>query len=84
MVVIRSPGGDVELKCGGVAMLGTDAGAPTALDGNASEGSVALGKRYVDGSETIEVLCTKAGAGALALGDAQLHEKTAKPLPSSD
>ncbi len=84
MVVIRSPAGDVELKCGGVTMLGTDAGVQRAQDADAGEGSVALGKRYVDGAETIEVLCTKAGAGALAIGDAPLQEKTAKPLPSSD
>ena len=43
-----------------------------------------LGKRYVDDESDIEVLCTKAGDGALAVDGRPLVLKTAKPLPSSD
>jgi hypothetical protein len=43
-----------------------------------------VGKRYVDPDESIEVLCTKAGAGSLSIGDAALAVKGAKPLPASD
>ena len=30
------------------------------------------------------MLCTKAGAGSLSVGAAELFQKDAKPLPSSD
>jgi hypothetical protein len=43
-----------------------------------------LGKRYADADSELEVLCTKAGEDSLSLGDAPLHVKDAKPLPSSD
>ena len=49
-----------------------------------AEGTVLLGKRYVDPADTIEVLCTKPGEGALAFDDRVLDVKSAKPLPSSD
>ena len=41
-------------------------------------------KRSVDPDETVEVLCTKPGAGSLGSGDALLDLKEAKPLPASD
>jgi hypothetical protein len=84
VVVIKAPAGDVDLRCGGTAMLeGTGATSPS--DGtSAPEGSVSLGKRYVDDENTLEVLGTKAGAGELAVGDRPLLLKSAKPLPSSD
>jgi hypothetical protein len=44
----------------------------------------AVGKRYVDDELGLEVLCTKSGAGALAVGEHPLGLKSAKPLPSSD
>ena len=47
-------------------------------------GGTALGKRYVDASESLEVLCTKAGEGSLSLGDEPMVLKEAKPLPASD
>jgi hypothetical protein len=43
-----------------------------------------LGKRYADEALGIEVLCTKAGAGTLCIGDTVLARKDAKPLPASD
>ncbi|MBV8461911.1 MAG: hypothetical protein JO368_01355 [Acidimicrobiales bacterium] len=83
VVVIRAPSGDVVLTCGGEPMVDGEGGARLSVKAGA-EGSVVLGKRYVDPEDTIEVLATKAGDGALALGGAELVLKTAKPLPSSD
>ena len=82
VVVIRAPAADVVLTCGGQPMVEGSGAAPSGTpDG---EGSVVLGKRYVDAAGTIEVLGTKAGAGALALDGDELVLKSAKPLPSSD
>ena len=44
----------------------------------------ALGKRYVNASGDVELLCTKPGEGSLGVGGALLTLKEAKPLPSSD
>lgn len=83
VIVVKSPGGDVDLRCGGVPMgePGTEvSGGPA--DGLA--GGTALGKRYVDAEETVELLCTKAGDGTLGIGETALALKESKPLPASD
>ena len=86
-VIVVKGAGPAELTCGGspmVPMVPTGsaerAGEPSA---DASEGTL-LGKRYGDGDETVEVLCTKAGPGSLALDGAPLAVKVTKPLPASD
>jgi hypothetical protein len=43
-----------------------------------------LGKRYTDATGTLEVLCTRAGAGTLTLADKPLELLSARQLPSSD
>jgi hypothetical protein len=43
-----------------------------------------IGKRYVDVSEAVELLCTSSGAGVLSCDDAPMTIKAAKPLPASD
>ena len=43
-----------------------------------------LGKRYTDEGSTLELLCTKAGAGSLSIGDVRMQLSGAKPLPASD
>jgi hypothetical protein len=50
---------------------------------DAREGAL-LGKRYVEDALGLEVLCTKAGEGTLAVDGTALPIKDAKPLPSSD
>lgn len=84
VVVVRVKDAGVDLTCGGHPMVemgaATDRSEPK--DGLAS--GTALGKRYVDEAETIEVLCTKAGEGTLAVGGIALRPKVAKPLPASD
>jgi hypothetical protein len=84
IVVVRAPEGSVVVTSGGVPMVGRDedvSGGDQEFD---SEGSVLLGKRYVDDAATIEVLVTKPGDGVLALDGQTLEVKNAKPLPSSD
>jgi hypothetical protein len=84
VVVIRAPDHAATLTSGGVPMVGRDDDVPGADIQSGSEGTVLLGKRYVDGAASIEVLCTKPGEGALALDGQPLEVKSAKPLPSSD
>lgn len=52
------------------------------VDGH--DAGTAMGKRYVDAGETIELLRTKAGVGAAALNGELLVTKQAKALPASD
>jgi len=84
VMVVKAPEGDAAVRCGGAPMqeIGAEksGGAP---DPAAADGTQ-IGKRYVDEADTIELLCTKPGAGSLALGDEPLILKEAKPLPSSD
>lgn len=83
VIVVKGPAGDVDLRCGGVPMVepGSEA-TGTPVEG--AMGGTALGKRYVDADETLEVLCTKAGEGSLGVGDTLLSLKESKPLPASD
>lgn len=85
VVIVRSGGEEIDLCCGGQSMVPIDeagdvVGAPVAPF---DEGTL-VGKRYVSEDESLELLCTKPGAGSLSLGDAVLSVKGAKPLPSSD
>jgi hypothetical protein len=83
VVVIRS-GKLAELSCGGHPMTETRTGPATGqVDPRFADGTV-LGKRYEDATDSVEVLCTKAGVGALSVGDRPLLLKNAKPLPASD
>jgi hypothetical protein len=85
IVVVRPPSQDVDLQCGGVSMVRVDDPDPLSgvpIDGQ-DQGS-SLGKRYVNESVGLEVLCTKAGDGTLSLAGEVLEVKTPKPLPSSD
>lgn len=87
LIVVRAPSGDVEvdLACGGAPMVpaGTDVPDGGAVD-PAWAGGTLMGKRYADETVGVELLCTKAGEGSLALNGEALGVKDAKPLPSSD
>ena len=48
-----------------------------------SDGTL-LGKRYTDDEGTVEILCTKPGAGTLTFDGQVLTLKESKPLPASD
>lgn len=83
VMVIKTPGAELELCCGGQPMLAMDGeggGEPAAEH---SSGTL-MGKRYVNADESLELLCTKPGKGSLSLGGAALEVKQAKQLPSSD
>jgi hypothetical protein len=85
VVMVKAPGADVDLQCGGAPMVAIDeAPADSGTPASGFDGGTLIGKRYVDAAESIELLCTKAGAGALSLGEELLVTKGAKPLPSSD
>jgi hypothetical protein len=84
VVVVRGPSEEIELSCGGAAMVpSASAGAGS---GGAVEpvGSTLLGKRYVDGASGLEVLCIKPGAGQLAASGRPLAIKAPTALPASD
>ncbi len=84
VVVVRAPDGDLDLRCGGGPMvaIGDPGGGGRPSPG--FDGGTLVGKRYVDADGSLELLCTKPGAGSLSVGDDLLEIKAAKPLPSSD
>jgi hypothetical protein len=85
VMVIRSPGSEGLLCCGGAEMLAMADSAPagTQLDPQLSQGAL-IGKRYVDAEDRLELLCIKGGEGSLTLNGQPLAVKQAKALPSSD
>jgi len=85
VIVVKAPPRDVEVSCGGARMLGSDEDRPGAVAPVDAAGEpTLLGKRYTNAEEDIELLCTKAGDGSLAVDGEALELKDAKPLPSSD
>lgn len=85
LVVVKVLPGDLDLTIGGVSPVGSAAEREvTGLVVEGHGGGAAMGKRYVDSAETIELLCTKTGEGVPALHGELLHLKEAKPLPASD
>ena len=84
VIVIKAPAAECTVTCGGVAVA-TAGGPVTAADPDpALMGGTQIGKRYVDDADTIQLLCTKAGQGTLALDGNPLQIQAAKPLPASD
>ncbi|MQY31328.1 hypothetical protein [Nocardia aurantia] len=83
VVVVRAPGAEVEISCGGAPMEPA-AGKPAPGKVGANEAVTLVGKRYVDADGTVELLCTNSGTGELALGGVALTLKAAKALPASD
>ena len=84
VMVIATPDGDVDLLCGGVAMVDATAdGGGGDVDPNHKNGTQ-IGKRYVNEAGDLELLCTKPGEGSLSVGGEALVLKEAKALPSSD
>jgi len=86
VIVVRWPDDDLDLTCGGAAMVdprGSEAGA-TGTPDPAQLGGSLLGKRYANDELGVELLCAKPGQGTLAVNGDPLPLKAAKPLPASD
>jgi len=85
VVVVKAPSDDVEVGCGGAPLLqdGQEPDGAAALDPSVGDGPL-LGKRYADDDLGLELLCTRAGTGALTVDGRPLLLKGPKPLPSSD
>lgn len=84
-IVVKAPTAEVAVTCGGAPMvLGTETVTDRGEAATDAKGGSALGKRYVNPDETLEILCTKAGEGSLGADGALLALKEAKPLPASD
>jgi hypothetical protein len=85
IMVIRSPGVEALITCGGAEMLAIAEAAPAGLKlEQAHAGGSLIGKRYVDAAEALELLCTKGGEGSMSVDGQPLGIKQAKALPSSD
>lgn len=85
VMVVKAGAAEVLLTCGGAEMLAMADAKPAdgQLDAAQAAGTL-VGKRYTDGAESIELLCTKGGKGSLSLNGEALVVKQAKALPSSD
>ncbi len=86
VIVVRAPDLEMDITCAGVEMWDPKGGgeAPGGeTDPGQLTGSV-LGKRYADDKLGLELLCTKAGKGTIAVNGVPLAQKGPKPLPASD
>jgi len=86
LVVVRPPTAEIGLECGGEPMEPLQSSTPpvSAPVSAASDPDIRLGKRYVNQTFGIEVLCTRAGTGPLSVSGEPMVIKDAAPLPSSD
>lgn len=84
VMVIKAPAGEFELACGGVTMVAPTAAPPAGATLVPGVEETLIGKRYVNADESVELLCTKGGKGALSLNGTPMEVKQAKQLPSSD
>ena len=85
VVAVRAPTVDVELTCGGAPLIALDTDPdPSLVIDESQAGGTLLGKRYADDDLGLELLCTKAGKGSLAVDGRPLGLKQAKALPASD
>jgi hypothetical protein len=83
VVVVRAPAqGDRVITCGGSPMVPATSAPPAPPGG--SDAVTLIGKRYVDATETLELLCTSSGSGELSCDGVPMTRKAAKALPASD
>ena len=84
-IVVKVPKGDVTISCAGAPMLRPDDKADGSLPpADPAQRHTLLGKRYLDESSNLEMLCVAAGPGEIAVDGRTLTIKTAQPLPASD
>ncbi len=82
VMVIKANGSEA-LTCGGVPMTAGGTGGGAEADAGQMEGCQ-IGKRYVNDSGSLEVLCVRPGQGSLAADGYALAIKGTKKLPSAD
>jgi len=82
-IVVKAPGGDVDITCGGVPMAAPGADKAGEAVAGLTDGTL-MGKRYVNEDGSLEMLCTKPGDGSLGIGQEALSLMENKPLPASD
>ena len=84
VITVKAPADPLDITIGGAppVLSADERTGAGALPGHA--GGSLLGKRYVDESETVELLCTKGGDGVPALDGQPMQIKGAKALPASD
>lgn len=80
-IVIRAPGEDVDLTCGGALLVAAAGAHPDEGEGGQD---LRVGKRYSNASGDLELLCTHSGLGPVQLAGQDLSIKAAQALPSSD
>jgi hypothetical protein len=87
MIVVKAPREPIVITIGGAPVSTDPAGERTVAGSGASSesgtGSL-LGKRYVDATGTLELLCTRAGPGLPAAEGDVLTVKSVTPLPATD
>lgn len=85
VIVVRAPDGDIDLTCAGVEMWDPRGGTcPTGEADPAQLTGSQMGKRYADEAIGLELLCTKAGKGTIAVNGVPLELLGPKLLPASD
>jgi hypothetical protein len=83
VMVVKAPGGEIELTCGGVPMLDAAPASRQAVHPDHAVG-IRIGKRYISEDGELEILCVKAGEGALAANGQLLLQKDTRQLPKTD
>jgi hypothetical protein len=83
VMVVKAPGGEIELTCGGVPMADTAPASRQPVDPDHAVG-IRIGKRYISEDGELEILCVKAGEGALAANGQLLLQKDTRQLPKTD
>jgi hypothetical protein len=85
VVVVRVQDSDARMECGGAPMLpaGSDRRAGDRPSAGLDTGTQ-IGKRYESAEAGLEVLCVRAGGGALTVNGKPLTVRPPRPLPASD
>jgi hypothetical protein len=81
VMIVRTDGTPID--CGGHPMAAERPSVRASIDPAFADGTK-IGKRYVNESGTVELLCVKPGQGTLSSAGTVLKLKDAKPLPASD
>jgi hypothetical protein len=86
VIVVKPPkDAAATIRCGGAVMIfATDPPAPGGTLDPAAAGGTLLGKRYIDETTDLELLCTRPGDGTLAVEGRVLEIKAAIQLPTTD